>query len=78
MASFIDTNASNTPLQFSTCYKRGQDDVKQKTSYTGNSAKSLHVSVEESLKKLRTSYIDILYVHFVRYSSLLLPSNSSL
>ena len=78
MASFIDANASNIPLQFSTCYKRGQDDVKQKTSYTGNSAKSLHVSVEESLKKLRTSYIDILYVHFVRYASLLLPSNSSL
>ena len=27
--------------------------------------KSLHLSVEESLKKLRTSYIDILYVHWV-------------
>ena len=69
MASFVDSNASNIPLQFSTCYKRGQDDVKQKTSYTGNSAKSLHVSVEESLKKLRTSYIDILYVHWWDYTS---------
>ena len=28
--------------------------------------KSLHLSIEESLKKLRTSYIDILYVHWVR------------
>ena len=27
--------------------------------------KSLHLSVEESLKKLQTSYIDILYVHWV-------------
>ena len=26
--------------------------------------KSLHLSVEESLKNLRTSYIDILYVHW--------------
>lgn len=33
-------------------------------NYTGNNAKSLKVSVEASLKKLRTSYIDILYVHW--------------
>jgi aryl-alcohol dehydrogenase-like predicted oxidoreductase len=33
-------------------------------NYSGNHAKSLHVSVEASLKKLRTSYIDILYVHW--------------
>ena len=26
----------------------------------------MHISVEASLKKLRTSYIDILYVHWVR------------
>lgn len=28
--------------------------------------KTLQISVEESLKKLRTSYIDILYLHWVR------------
>ena len=33
-------------------------------NYTGNHSKSLHISVEASLKKLRTSYIDILYVHW--------------
>jgi aryl-alcohol dehydrogenase-like predicted oxidoreductase len=33
-------------------------------NYSGNHAKSLHISVEASLKKLRTSYIDILYVHW--------------
>lgn len=27
--------------------------------------KSLHNSLEASLKQLRTSYVDILYVHFV-------------
>lgn len=32
--------------------------------YTGNNAKSLHLSVEESLKKLRTNYIDLLYIHW--------------
>ena len=30
--------------------------------------KSLHVSVEASLKKLRTDYIDILYLHWVSVS----------
>lgn len=30
----------------------------------GNSAKSLHISVEASLEKLRTKYIDLLYVHW--------------
>ena len=34
------------------------------SNYTGNSHKSMHVSVEASLKKLRTDYIDILYMHW--------------
>jgi aryl-alcohol dehydrogenase-like predicted oxidoreductase len=38
--------------------------TKIQANMTGNNAKSLKVSVEASLKKLRTSYIDILYVHF--------------
>ena len=58
---------SLTPrLQYTTNYKRGRDDIKQKSAYTGNSTKSLHISVDASLTKLRTSYIDILYVHWVR------------
>ena len=28
----------------------------------------MHISVEDSLKKLRTDYIDILYVHWVSTS----------
>ena len=31
--------------------------------------KSMHISVEKSLKKLRSSYIDILYVHWVRVTT---------
>lgn len=34
------------------------------SNFVGNSAKSLHHSIEASLKKLRTDYIDILYVHW--------------
>ncbi|KAF9041381.1 arylalcohol dehydrogenase [Panaeolus papilionaceus] len=44
-------------------YMRAKPEVKQKIMYFGNSSKSLHLSVEASLKKLRTSYIDLLYVH---------------
>lgn len=40
------------------------DSVGIKINYAGNNVKSLHVSLEQSLQKLRTSYIDILYVHY--------------
>ncbi|KAI0372440.1 Aldo/keto reductase [Pilatotrama ljubarskyi] len=50
--------------KYTTNYKRGATDIPQKANYTGNNLKSLHLSVEASLKKLRTNYIDILYVHW--------------
>ncbi|KAI0692305.1 Aldo/keto reductase [Cerioporus squamosus] len=43
---------------------RGRDDVAQKVTYVGNSVKSMALSLEGSLKKLRTHYVDIFYVHF--------------
>ncbi|KAF9799281.1 hypothetical protein IEO21_10596 [Rhodonia placenta] len=49
--------------KYTSNFKRAAD-LSQKTSYVGNNIKSLHVSVEQSLKKLRTDYIDILYVHW--------------
>jgi aryl-alcohol dehydrogenase-like predicted oxidoreductase len=36
----------------------------QTVSYSGNSRKSLHSSLRDSLKKLRTDYIDLLYLHY--------------
>jgi aryl-alcohol dehydrogenase-like predicted oxidoreductase len=33
-------------------------------NYAGNSTKSLRVSLEASLKKLQTDYVDVLYVHW--------------
>ncbi|KAH8994618.1 aryl-alcohol dehydrogenase [NADP+] [Lactarius akahatsu] len=42
-------------------YERGQENITHKVNYTDNHATSLHISVHESLRKLRTSYIDILY-----------------
>ncbi|KAH9166991.1 Aldo/keto reductase [Lactarius sanguifluus] len=53
--------------KYSSNYKRtlGSHTV----NYSGNSAKTLHLSVEASLKKLRTTYIDILYVHWWSYTT---------
>jgi len=50
--------------QYTTGFKRGQDQITHKINYAGNHAKSLRVSVDASLNKLRTPYIDILYVHW--------------
>ena len=57
-------------MQYSANFKRGvpYEELPQKTSFVGNNMKSLHISVEESLKKLRTSYIDILYIHWWDYT----------
>lgn len=48
---------------------QGFEHGRQHVNTGGNSAKSLRVSFEASLKKLKTSYIDILYLHFWDYTS---------
>ncbi|KAH8995148.1 Aldo/keto reductase [Lactarius hatsudake] len=53
--------------KYSSNYKRTLES--HKVNYSGNSAKTLHLSVEASLKKLRTTYIDILYVHWWSYTT---------
>ncbi|KAE9388543.1 Aldo/keto reductase [Gymnopus androsaceus JB14] len=55
--------------KYTSNFKRGNDSIAQKANYTGNNTKSMHISVEASLKKLRTSYIDLLYVHWWDYDT---------
>ncbi|KAH8989433.1 NADP-dependent oxidoreductase domain-containing protein [Lactarius akahatsu] len=56
--------------KYTTNYKRGQEsNISRMVNYSGNNTKSLHVSVEASLKKLRTTYIDLLYVHWWDYAT---------
>ncbi|KAF8193702.1 NADP-dependent oxidoreductase domain-containing protein [Pholiota molesta] len=50
--------------KYTTNYKTRNNNVAQQVLFTGNNAKSLHMSVEASLKKLRTTYIDLLYLHW--------------
>ncbi|KIK81130.1 hypothetical protein PAXRUDRAFT_202238 [Paxillus rubicundulus Ve08.2h10] len=55
--------------KYTTNYVRGEEGIKHKVNYVGNNVKSMHTSVHASLKKLRTSYIDILYVHWWDYDT---------
>ncbi|RDW63099.1 uncharacterized protein DSM5745_10210 [Aspergillus mulundensis] len=48
-AQYRSWNRENEPMQ---------------SNFVGNSAKSMFVSVRDSLRKLRTDYIDVLYVHW--------------
>ncbi|CEN59906.1 hypothetical protein ASPCAL02347 [Aspergillus calidoustus] len=43
-------------------YNRAAEPIQ--SNFAGNSAKSMHISIRDSLKKLRTTYIDILFVHW--------------
>jgi len=54
--------------KFTTPFRAGHGDTEILANTGGNGTKSLHVSVEASLKKLRTSYIDLLYVHWWDYT----------
>ena len=50
--------------KFSTGYKDYKLGRGKSVNYTGNHKRSLHMSVHDSLRKLQTDYIDILYVHW--------------
>ena len=53
--------------KYTTPYRTGRSEILANT--TGNSTKSMVVSVNASLKKLRTDYIDLFYVHWWEYST---------
>ncbi|KLO05785.1 Aldo/keto reductase [Schizopora paradoxa] len=50
--------------KYTTHYKLHDKSIKIQANHIGNNVKHMHMSVEASLKKLRTTYIDILYVHW--------------
>ena len=41
----------------------------QPSSFIGNNSKALHTSLSASIRKLRTDYIDVLYVHWWDFST---------
>lgn len=56
-------------LQYTTNSKTGDLSIQNRVNYAGNGTKSMRISVEASLKRLRTTYIDLLYVHWWDYDT---------
>ncbi|CAF1363425.1 unnamed protein product [Rotaria sordida] len=54
--------------KFTTGYRSDWKEEPIHVNFAGNSAKCLHESVNASLKKLQTDYIDLLYVHWWDYT----------
>lgn len=50
--------------KYTTHYRSYADGKDEAINNSGNSKRSLHVSVRDSLKKLQTDWIDILYLHW--------------
>ncbi|KAJ5579613.1 uncharacterized protein N7459_005598 [Penicillium hispanicum] len=54
--------------KYTTAYMTQYTD-KIQSNFGGNNAKSMKISVDASLRKLQTSYIDLLYVHWWDYTT---------
>ncbi|KAI9150317.1 Norsolorinic acid reductase A [Paramyrothecium foliicola] len=55
--------------KYTTNFHAGRGQCHVMPNFQGNGSKSMHISVKESLEKLQTSYIDILYVHWWDHST---------
>ncbi|KEQ82337.1 Aldo/keto reductase [Aureobasidium pullulans EXF-150] len=56
--------------KYTTGYRgHARDAEPLQSNFVGNSFKSMHISVNRSLKKLRSDYIDLLYVHWWDFST---------
>ncbi|KAK7749020.1 hypothetical protein SLS53_001046 [Cytospora paraplurivora] len=55
--------------KYTTNFKAGTGNKHIMANFTGNGTKSLHTSINASLKKLQTDYIDLLYVHWWDFSA---------
>ena len=69
IGEWMEKRGNRDQMVIGTKYSAGykaydKQNIRFQANYTGNSAKSMHISVRDSLKKLRTDYIDILYVHW--------------
>ena len=70
IGEWMEKRANRDQMVIATKYTAGykaydREHMPMQSNYTGNSAKSMHISVRDSLRKLRTDYIDILYVHWL-------------
>jgi aryl-alcohol dehydrogenase-like predicted oxidoreductase len=55
--------------KFSTGYKTYRGPELIQSNYGGNGTKSMRQSLRDSLKKLQTTYVDVLYLHWWDYTA---------
>ncbi|KAI2623717.1 aldo/keto reductase [Xylaria nigripes] len=55
--------------KYTTNFRMAHVEEETTINFQGNGTKSLHTSVKQSLQKLQTDYIDLLYVHWWDYST---------
>jgi aryl-alcohol dehydrogenase-like predicted oxidoreductase len=55
--------------KYTTQYRAWEEGKGKTVNTSGNHKKSLHLSVRDSLRKLQTDYIDILYIHWWDYTT---------
>lgn len=75
MASRKNRDQMVIATKYTSAYPSGKGGEQIKANFQGNHAKSMHLSLDASLKKLRTSYIDLVSLNLVL---LLLISGSQL
>ncbi|KAL4796666.1 NADP-dependent oxidoreductase domain-containing protein [Aspergillus venezuelensis] len=69
MGEWMKERGNRDQMVIATKYTNGYrcahfDTEPLQSNYVGNSVKSMHLSLEASLRKLQTSYVDILYLHW--------------
>ena len=71
LGEWMKSRDNRDEIVLATKYTTGyqtHDKTKIQSNYGGNGSKSMKLSLEASLKKLQTSYIDIFYVHWWDYT----------
>ncbi|KAL3447064.1 NADP-dependent oxidoreductase domain-containing protein [Aspergillus insuetus] len=72
LGEWIATRNNRDQIVLATVYSaslKGYDKDLIQSTYGGNGAKSMRLSLEASLKKLQTNYIDLFYVHWWDYTT---------
>ncbi|PVI00624.1 norsolorinic acid reductase [Periconia macrospinosa] len=73
LGEWMETRGKRDEIVLATKFTGSQTmeswDKKIQSNFGGNSAKNIYTSVERSLKSLRTSYIDLYYVHLWDYTT---------
>jgi aryl-alcohol dehydrogenase-like predicted oxidoreductase len=64
VGEWMEARGNRDQIVLATKYTGFNDGARKDINSMGNHLKSMHLGIRDSLKRLRTDYIDIFYVHF--------------